>query len=146
MGHQNGFLITWIDLARLQLFNFLKRSEVCSIPCHGFIVGHRICLAKLLGLHSGWWLITVFGWKLSNLSNRNILATEGLYSTFNHWNWCKLSFYNKKNISLGSITRNIVTARPKRGVESRPLNAFFLKTSCTTIRQSLEISLCLRNT
>ena len=145
MGHQNGFLITWIDFARLQLFNFLKRSEVCRIACHGFIVGH-LRTAKILGLHSRAsfslrWLIKVFGWKLSPFSDRYIFSNEGLYWTFNHCNWWKIFILPPKNILLGRITRNIVTARPKRGVESRPLNAFFLKTSCTTIRQSLEISL-----
>ena len=44
-----------------------------------------------------------------------------------------------------SITRNIVTARPKRVQETRPLKTFFLKTSRTTPSKNLRIYLVLRN-
>ena len=44
-----------------------------------------------------------------------------------------------------SITRNIVTARPKRVQQTRPLKTFFLKTSRTTPSKNLRIYLVLRN-
>ena len=44
-----------------------------------------------------------------------------------------------------SITRNIVTARPKRVQETRPLKTFFLKTSRTAPSKNLRIYLVLRN-
>ena len=44
-----------------------------------------------------------------------------------------------------SLTRNIVTARPKRVQETRPLKTFFLKTSRTTPSKNLRIYLVLRN-
>ena len=44
-----------------------------------------------------------------------------------------------------SITRNIVTARPKRVQETRPLKTFFLKISRTTPSENLRIYLVLRN-
>ena len=44
-----------------------------------------------------------------------------------------------------SMTRNIVTARPKRVQETRPLKTFFLKTSRTTPSKNLRIYLVLRN-
>ena len=50
-----------------------------------------------------------------------------------------------KNILLHSIARNIVTERLKRGLEIKPLKAFFLKTILTTTSENFRICLVLRN-
>ena len=47
---------------------------------------------------------------------------------------------------MRSITRNIVTEYPTRGLEPRPLEAFFLKTSHTSLSENFRICLVLRNT
>ena len=45
-----------------------------------------------------------------------------------------------KNILLRSITRSIVNKRPKRGLETRPSQAFLLKTSRTTSSENFVYS------